>query len=120
MKKDKNQLPYAQQHLANERTYLAWIRTAVAIFGIGFLVTSLHFADGMGDDPFGNTLVIVLGFCTGVCGIFIILMATFSYLRKEKQIMNNTFHSSRRQIYVTTLFLIVIIALTALYVVGLL
>ena len=30
-----NQLLYTQQHLANERTYLAWIRTAIAIIGIG-------------------------------------------------------------------------------------
>ncbi|WP_343783996.1 DUF202 domain-containing protein [Alkalibacillus silvisoli] len=28
--KDSN---YIQQHLANERTYLAWIRTALAIIG---------------------------------------------------------------------------------------
>ncbi|GAA3316757.1 hypothetical protein GCM10020331_013700 [Ectobacillus funiculus] len=34
---------YAQQHLANERTYLAWIRTAISIIGVGFLTTSLHF-----------------------------------------------------------------------------
>ncbi|MGR5908007.1 DUF202 domain-containing protein [Bacillus paranthracis] len=27
---------YAQQHLANERTYLAWIRTAISITGVGF------------------------------------------------------------------------------------
>ncbi|MDF2857771.1 MAG: hypothetical protein K0Q87_3622 [Neobacillus sp.] len=28
---------YIQQHLANERTFLAWIRTAIAIIGVGFL-----------------------------------------------------------------------------------
>jgi putative membrane protein len=25
-----------QQHLANERTYLAWIRTAITVIGLGF------------------------------------------------------------------------------------
>ena len=34
---------YIQQHLANERTYLPWIRTAIAIIGLGFLATTLHF-----------------------------------------------------------------------------
>ncbi|WP_246628995.1 YidH family protein [Mesobacillus maritimus] len=33
---------YIQQHLANERTFLAWVRTAIAIMGVGFLVTNLH------------------------------------------------------------------------------
>ncbi len=28
---------YIQQHLANERTFLAWIRTSIAIIGIAFL-----------------------------------------------------------------------------------
>ena len=41
-----NQVKYAQQHLANERTYLAWIRTAISIVGVGFLATSLHFTIG--------------------------------------------------------------------------
>ncbi|MEK4536532.1 DUF202 domain-containing protein [Peribacillus sp. FSL K6-1552] len=27
---------FAQQHLANERTYLAWIRTSVSNVGVGF------------------------------------------------------------------------------------
>ncbi|WP_082220443.1 YidH family protein [Domibacillus robiginosus] len=34
---------FIQQHLANERTYLAWIRTSIAIIGIGFLISNLHF-----------------------------------------------------------------------------
>ncbi|MDF9760288.1 hypothetical protein OKW24_002061 [Peribacillus simplex] len=42
---EKNQLKYAQQHLANERTFLAWIRTVIAIVGVGFLTTSLHLYD---------------------------------------------------------------------------
>lgn len=43
---EMKQLKYAQQHLANERTYLAWIRTAISILGVAFLATSLHFAIG--------------------------------------------------------------------------
>ncbi|OTW44996.1 hypothetical protein BK699_28235 [Bacillus thuringiensis serovar mexicanensis] len=35
---------YMQQHLANERTYLAWLRTAISVFGLGFLVANLHLA----------------------------------------------------------------------------
>ena len=28
----------AREHLANERTLLAWIRTAIALMGLGFVV----------------------------------------------------------------------------------
>jgi len=28
----------AREHLANERTLLAWVRTAVALMGLGFVV----------------------------------------------------------------------------------
>ena len=28
----------AQEHLANERTFLAWVRTAIALIGLGFVL----------------------------------------------------------------------------------
>ncbi|MHA4180714.1 DUF202 domain-containing protein [Bacillus cereus] len=33
-----------QQHLANERTYLAWLRTVISVSDLGFLVANLHLA----------------------------------------------------------------------------
>lgn len=30
--------PHTSDHLANERTFLAWIRTSVAVLGLGFVV----------------------------------------------------------------------------------
>ncbi|HDR5272410.1 DUF202 domain-containing protein [Bacillus thuringiensis] len=35
---------YMQQHLANERTYLAWLRTVISVSDLGFLVANLHLA----------------------------------------------------------------------------
>lgn len=32
-----------QQHLANERTFLAWVRTGIAMAGIGFLAAGFGF-----------------------------------------------------------------------------
>ncbi|MDU0205380.1 YidH family protein [Paenibacillus sp. MAH-36] len=32
-----------QQHLANERTFLAWVRTGIATIGLGFLATGIVF-----------------------------------------------------------------------------
>lgn len=30
--------PHTSDHLANERTFLAWIRTSIAVLGLGFVV----------------------------------------------------------------------------------
>jgi putative membrane protein len=35
---DKSQEHHTSDHLANERTFLAWIRTSIAVIGLGFVV----------------------------------------------------------------------------------
>lgn len=110
--KDKGQLAYAQQHLANERTYLAWVRTAIAIIGIGLLI--LHFFVGNLIYPFANFLITVLGISAGMFGVSIIIIATSSYVKKKKQIENHTFYSSQTPVLfvsysLTTISLVAII-----------
>ncbi|MFD6441208.1 YidH family protein, partial [Peribacillus sp. NPDC060186] len=73
---EKNQLKYAQQHLANERTFLAWIRTVIAIVGVGFLTTSLHFTIGKYRDDRIDLISIVLGMFTCTLGLVITVLAT--------------------------------------------
>ncbi|SDJ30827.1 YidH family protein [Natribacillus halophilus] len=111
-RKDENQLKYAQQHLANERTYLAWVRTAAAILGVGFLVTSLHLSMGISE----NLLIMILGISTGFLGIVTIILATISYFKKEKQIRKQTFYSSYIMIYFFSLLWIIIALVATLYI----
>src|SRR5918997_5335070 len=42
-KDDKPNPDRSQQHLANERTFLAWIRTSVALIGLGFIIAKFNF-----------------------------------------------------------------------------
>jgi putative membrane protein len=55
---------YARDHLANERTFLAWLRTALAFMGLGVLVakfleaTELAFAAGLGLIAIGSGMLI--------------------------------------------------------------
>jgi putative membrane protein len=74
---------YIQQHLANERTYLAWIRTAIAIIGVGFLVTNLHFNMKESLSPAGDILANMIGIVSVGIGIITIIMATVVYLIKN-------------------------------------
>ncbi|MFW6202718.1 MAG: YidH family protein [Marinilabilia sp.] len=36
--KDKNLIERSREHLANERTFLAWTRTSIALMGFGFVI----------------------------------------------------------------------------------
>lgn len=74
---------YAQQYLANERTFLAWIRTAISIAGIGFLTTSLHFTIKISSSAATNNLAIFLGIFACVVGFITGILSTIQYTRKK-------------------------------------
>lgn len=114
-----NQLKYAQQHLANERTYLAWLRTAISVVGVGFLATSLHFTVGQVRHPFIDLLSVLLGITAGVLGIVIIILTTRTYHEKRKQIEAEQFMPTNRYITVLSLLLVVFIVLILVYFFGL-
>jgi putative membrane protein len=40
---DKPNPDRSQQYMANERTFLAWIRTCIALVGLGFIVAKFNF-----------------------------------------------------------------------------
>lgn len=48
---------------ANERTYLAWIRTSIAIMGFGILIDKLDAAQANAYEQAVSTALIVLGVC---------------------------------------------------------
>ncbi|MFL6980130.1 putative membrane protein [Bacillus subtilis] len=101
----EDSVKYAQQHLANERTYLAWIRTAISIAGVGFLTTSLHFTIKINSDSVTNTLAIFLGIFACVVGLVTGVLATIQYSKKKREIQNGFFIPSNHSIiFVSSLF----------------
>lgn len=109
-----NESVYIQQHLANERTMLAWIRTAIAFIGIGFLVTNLHFSTAM-QGSFSDELITVIGLCSVIVGLLTIVLALFSYFRNLKSINSQTYHSSRYTVLILGIFVFMIGAFFAVY-----
>ncbi|WP_413301860.1 DUF202 domain-containing protein [Bacillus sp. 1P10SD] len=96
---------YAQQHLANERTYLAWIRTAISITGVGFLTTSLHFTIKISSNHYISTLVIILGIFACVIGFITCVLSTIQYTRKRMEIAGGIYTPSNHSIiFVSSLF----------------
>lgn len=74
-------------HLANERTFLAWIRTSIGIMGFGFVVVKFSLfakaftsaiTTGMANSPDDSRLVGILLVVVGA------LMLLFAYFRYEK------------------------------------
>jgi putative membrane protein len=106
---------YIQQHLANERTFLAWIRTAIAVIGVGFLVTNLHYTMRQTVSPAGDLLATIIGLSSVGLGITTIILATIVYLKKINTINNQTFTSSKKYIITLSIFIAFISLLFAVY-----
>ena len=106
---------YAQQHLANERTYLAWIRTAISITGVGFLTTSLHFTIKISSNSYINTLVIILGIFACVIGFITCLLSTIQYTRKRKEIVDGIFTPSNQSILFVSILFVLLVFMIFMY-----
>jgi putative membrane protein len=74
-----------RDHLANERTLLAWQRTALALLGLGFLVDRFAFEDG------GSDLGSVMGLGLIAIGALASAAGTYRYLRTERDIDRATY-----------------------------
>lgn len=83
---------YIQQHLANERTYLAWIRTALTIMGIGYLSAKLHFLSSLYPIDIGDKIAQIIGVVSIAIGLSTIGYATLSYIKKEPPLITKHFN----------------------------
>lgn len=110
-----NQIQYAQQHLANERTYLAWVRTAIAIVGVGFLATSLHFTIGNVRNVWVDIFSILLGVFSGILGIAVIYITNRNYKKKRQEIIDGQFWPSSTHIHLLSILMILFIILIINY-----
>ncbi|WP_046175885.1 YidH family protein [Domibacillus indicus] len=107
---------FIQQHLANERTYLAWVRTAIAIIGIGFLVINLHFNFLPQHSAKADLAANVVGIIAVISGLFVIGFSTYSYFAKSKTIDNEVFKPEKNSILVLTGIIAVTMIIFGLYV----
>ena len=106
---------YIQQHLANERTYLAWVRTSITIIGVGFLITNLHFSTLSAVALISDLLARIIGLASIVVGIILLIMATTGYFTKGNDINQQTFKYSRRMVLFLSVSLILIFLTFGVY-----
>lgn len=108
--KENNTSSYARDHLANERTFLAWIRTSIGIMAFGFVVEkfalflrqiSLFLGAEKSNLPAipQHSLPMqgysyIFGVFLVALGVLICLLAFIKYKHVERQIEDNTYRPS--------------------------
>lgn len=99
----------ADAHLSNERTILAWVRTAVALIGLGILVARF-LAVGLRE---GKWLGDALAFFLVLVGVAFMLIGGLRYARSQMQIETESFQPPRL-IFVVVTALVVLLGVGAL------
>ncbi len=81
----------ARDHLANERTFLAWMRTSLALLGFGAVLVRLRFL--LPADLQGHTHGSQLGLAFGVAGLLLVPLSLAQLLSRRRSIDRDTFES---------------------------
>lgn len=111
----ENKRPSAADHLANERTFLAWVRTSIAVMGFGFVVVKfslfvrqLALAVDKGIVLPGTGYSPVIGISLIIIGAIISLLAFIRYKNIEKQLDGGTYFPSFTLSLHTTIAILII------------
>ncbi len=113
LKQQQAKLHHVAEHLANERTILAWIRTAIAIMTLGIAINrfSLFLVEFSRIVPGGRTANIhaeELGIGLVILGILMMLGAIWHYLDVAKAIDEDTYRPSRLKIVLASMAVVVL------------
>ena len=125
----------SQQYLANERTFLSWVRTSIALIGLGFIISKFSFfltefriiiyrysADSPELNPYQTQFSIDqisnwIGIGTVSLAIVLILFALKNYLNTHKSIKTQTYSPNQKTIYFTTAIIVLLSIFVFVYLV---
>ncbi|MCD6069014.1 MAG: hypothetical protein K0S33_3840 [Bacteroidetes bacterium] len=118
--------PDAREHLANERTFLAWIRTAIGIMAFGFVVVKFSLFMRQVSFLLGKDIALppqpgyssMIGILIVGVGAVMMLLSFLKYKRTEKQLNTASFENSSSPVLLLTLTLLVISVLLIVYLLG--
>jgi inner membrane protein YidH len=109
-------------HLANERTFLAWIRTSIGIMAFGFVVVKFSLfvkqismlLDKTGTAPHRGYSAIV-GIILVAAGTATCILSYIRYKRTEKELKGGSYKNSSFLIAFTTAIIFIISVLLIAY-----
>jgi putative membrane protein len=117
-------IEHFSDHAANERTFLAWVRTAIAVMAFGFVVERfdvfLRLVRAPASPRAGRLLSSELGEAAGLAlmaaGLAMVILAAVRFLRTRRQIEDATTHAgvgSRLDLALAAMLLVLGCALVA-------
>lgn len=108
----------ASDHLANKRTFLAWVRTAIALMGFGFVIAKFQiFLHVLAHQPLSPTSLLG-GVVMIVMGIATLLYGFFEYLQQERELEEKKFSPRLKPViaYTALLTVLAIALVVSLYI----
>jgi putative membrane protein len=110
-------------YLANERTFLAWVRTSIALMGFGFVIVKFalfirQISYVLGEKiapPQGKGYSAIIGVTMVALGALMATLAYVRYRKIEKQLNNNTYFPSKWLSALVTFSIIIGAVLLVLY-----
>ncbi|BAU65572.1 hypothetical protein STA3757_29600 [Stanieria sp. NIES-3757] len=90
-----------RDHLANERTYLAWMRTAISLMGFGVVIVRLRFFKPPITTTPGNGWK--LGLIFSLVGLVTVLLSTHHYFAVRHDIDEDTYEPPDRWVLLFSL-----------------
>lgn len=113
MEKDENQnsVNKSLAHMSNQRTFLAWIRTCIALMGFGFVVMKFNLFlkeisflmkvegyQAKGITSFAGAIMIALG-------VVIAVLAFLQYKKFENQLNHDVYYSTSKLLVFLTVMM---------------
>lgn len=114
LKQQQAELHHVSEHLANERTILAWVRTAIAVMTLGIAINrfSLFLIEFARMVPGGGRATNVhaeeAGIGLVIVGVLVMLGGIWHYLDVARAIDEGNYRSSRLRIVVPALIVVLL------------
>lgn len=109
---EANDTNSTNEHLANERTFLAWVRTSIGIMAFGFVVVKFSLFVHQIGIVLGKEMILKQHGYSNIIGILLVMAGSSSliisfiqYKRTEKQINSGNYISSSWLTAVLTIFI---------------
>jgi putative membrane protein len=106
----------ASEHLDNERTFLAWVRTTVALISLGFVIARLSPALGATTTGSGiTTKAVPAGIALIILGAVVTVLAAWRYDRVNRQIEEGIVKTDRGMVWIVTILIALLSAAAVIY-----